>query len=251
MNFGTSGPFPLADEYFQAVQRPADVVYDFRGEDLTSTDRAPRALPLFPLCETSHVAELAGFEDAIVIPNLWSQEECEAMIRTAETEGIIPPAKAAGTLRTAKRTDNYQNPSWSDTVADRIRDHLSAYYAKHAETEDDKYYGSFRSVHANWRIVRYDAGDTFPAHQDQMDSMQLMDPMTGRKDFCPSRRTPCCVNFPRTLRNTWAVPPVSILAPKLQGSPPDSMTSRSMSGCPRVGLWSSLSSEWSMLVSLF
>lgn len=192
MNSEIPESFPLADEYFQAVQRPADVVYDFRKTDRASDDepdRLPRPTPLFSLCETSHAAKLAGLEDAIVIPNLWSPEECEAMIRTAETEGIIPPKKEAGTLRTAKRTDNYTNPSWSDAVAERIGDHLSEYYSKQADTEDDKYYGAFRSIHANWRVVRYDAGDTFPAHQDQMDSMQEMDPTTGRKDLIVSTHT--------------------------------------------------------------
>merc|ERR1712157_720464 len=55
-----------------------------------------------------------------------------------------------------------------------------------------QYMGPFYGIHDNWRILRYDAdsGDAFPAHKDQMDSLQKpRNDGSGRKDFVVSSHT--------------------------------------------------------------
>jgi hypothetical protein len=60
------------------------------------------------------------------------------------------------------------------------------------EEEEPKFHqdslGPFVGIHPNWRVLRYDAGDSFPAHQDQMDSFQRRN-KDGTKDLIVSSHT--------------------------------------------------------------
>merc|ERR1712232_867589 len=110
--------------------------------------------------------------------------------------------------------------------------------------------GAFRSIHANWRVVRYDAGDTFPAHQDQMDSMQCMDPTTGRKDLVVSTHTLLVQLSPNPPENQGGATrfyPRTKVAGKSPGQYDYAVDIR----LPQGWALFSLSSGWSMLVNQF
>ena len=124
----------LADKYFQAESRPATVVFDYRANPSLPDDFLDNR--------------------AFCLRSVLSPKECDELIALAEADGIVPPQKAAGTLRTAKRTDQYQNEELSDSIAARLHD---AFQAKLAN--DDL--GGFHGIHSNWRVVRYDCGDSF------------------------------------------------------------------------------------------
>mmetsp|Transcript_40422 Transcript_40422/g.97418 ORF Transcript_40422/g.97418 Transcript_40422/m.97418 type:complete len:371 (-) Transcript_40422:266-1378(-) len=245
MATGTARYIPeLAAEYQVAEERPADIVYDFRdlGKNLPPTGQGllgPDKDGVFTLKEVlapNSIAKREGFEDAFVIPDVLSPKECLDLIEMAEHEGIRPPAKAAGTHRTAKRTSKYQNTTLSDKITSSkigkvLQSRLSRQQQQQEEesissnnkedsgcsgesntnkaNHQEKYCGEFYGIHSNWRVVRYDCccdcdsqksgggegvgggsgGDAFPAHQDQMDSIQIKNPTTGVKDFYVSTHT--------------------------------------------------------------
>lgn len=197
----------LTEEYVKAANRPADVVHSYERHimhshndfdenakheekretgDSTSTNKDVdiKAFDV-PLIEDGSLAALEGVEDAFVISNVLTMKECDDLIRMAEEEGkgIVPPDKSAGTLRTGKRTDNYVNADLSALVTDRVGSILRSRMSQKST------FGPFYNMHTNWRVLRYDPGDAFPAHQDQMDSIQLKDKSTGRKDFVVSSHT--------------------------------------------------------------
>lgn len=180
----------LLNEYEEAVKRPATVTYDFRKDP--SLLESPSSLdennvrPISLLTDNSS-AKRKGMEDAFVLPNLLTVKECQDLIDSAEANGIHAPAKANGTPRTAKRTSQYQHEALSTLVAERIAPILAKQFAK--PKDSTLWFGDFHAVHSNWRIVRYDPGDAFPAHQDQMDSLQILDKQTGKKDYLVSTHT--------------------------------------------------------------
>jgi hypothetical protein len=116
-----------------------------------------------------------------VVPNVLNNAECDEVIQLGEDHGYDPPLKVAGTLRTAKRTSQYQNKELSDRIFSKLHDVLGPKL-------DEDGMGDFYGLHANWRFVRYDEGDLFCAHQDQMDSMQVKNP-SGAKDLIVSSHT--------------------------------------------------------------
>mmetsp|Transcript_21425 Transcript_21425/g.29825 ORF Transcript_21425/g.29825 Transcript_21425/m.29825 type:complete len:288 (+) Transcript_21425:46-909(+) len=161
----------LAEEYYQAESRPADVVHDFRNnKDVNAGDD-------FLFGEN-------GNSLAFVIPNIFTEQECDEVIQLGEDAGYIAPQKELGTLRTAKRTSNYSNQDLANRVTDTIGSILET---KLPTLQDDL--GEFYGLHQNWRLVRYDpVGDSFCAHQDQMDSFQKKY-SDGTKDFIVSTHT--------------------------------------------------------------
>ncbi|KAL3931169.1 MAG: hypothetical protein SGBAC_011432 [Bacillariaceae sp.] len=173
----------LLEEYEDAVWRPATKVFDLRKEDPTTHGNQARKLSI--LLEDS-VAKKRGIEDAFVVPNLLTAQECQALLNSAENHGIFAPQKANGTPRTAKRTANYQDEGLSKTIHERLAPLLAEIFAK---GNDEEWCGNFHGIHSNWRVVRYDPGDAFPAHQDQMDTIQRKDARTGKKDYLVSTHT--------------------------------------------------------------
>jgi len=67
----------------------------------------------------------------------------------------------------------------------------SKFQKKNDDEDDDDYMGPFGGIHKNWRILRYDvdSGDSFPPHQDQMDSYQKLNKVNGTKDLFVSSHT--------------------------------------------------------------
>merc|ERR1712187_18026 len=120
-----------------------------------------------------------------LIPNLLSEEECNNLIQEAERVGMEKPTASVGTLRTAKRTKQYVN----EELSKKIDEHIASEMEKNAYNNflNDNL-GEFYGTHSNWRLVRYDPGDKFPAHQDQMDTLQIQNE-NGSKDLCASSHT--------------------------------------------------------------
>lgn len=153
----------LGAEYKRAEERPATKTLDYKANPSLPDD----------VLEDDRV---------FIIRNLLSSEECDELIQAGEHHGIEPPTDAAGTLRTAKRTSQYMNQELSTRLEPRIDD------AVKAKIESNDGMGDFVGFHSNWRLVRYDNGDAFCAHQDQMDSHQVKKP-DGSKDFIVSSHT--------------------------------------------------------------
>ena len=171
----------LAEDYFQAEARPADVLYDFTSNDTTSVEFG-REIILDGGGDDANSKN--NFCRAFIIPNLLSEDECDELIKEGEKSGINDPNPSAGTFRTAKRTSNYSNEDLSQKIDQRIATKLSE---KLCQASDGL--GSYHGIHTNWRIVRYDQGDKFPAHTDQMDSVHVLNKETGTKEFYVSSHT--------------------------------------------------------------
>lgn len=200
----------LTDEYIAAVNRPAEVVHDFRHhDDGTTTSLVKEILCGGPEKESEPMA--------IVISNVLTPSECDELVATAEDFGMACGDQYLA--RTAKRTKNYTNAVLSQKVEERINDILEDRFRDPSlkndqENEDNSnvvrisnkkndgrlpvksvsssYMGPFSGIHTNWRVLRYDAdcGDAFPAHQDQMDCFQRPKPDgSGRKDLIVSSHT--------------------------------------------------------------
>ena len=169
------------EDYDQATERPAKEVFDFRTSNCDQDENKVggdervvlRAKP-----------EAGGHAIAWVIPNVLSLDECKEVIALGEDYGIAPSNKPV--LRTSKRTDHYENQELSDRIFARVKPHCVPFCA---DTGNGDGMGTLHGIHHNWRIVRYDKGDAFPAHQDQMDSFQIKDPVDGTKDLIVSSHT--------------------------------------------------------------
>ena len=190
----------LTDEYSAAVNRPADVVHDFRQSSFSTAENG--------CSEASLVKEILGPNNdpdakcgtepvAFVIRNVLTPEECDALIEDAEDFGVGDGPKY--TARTAKRTRDYTNKVLSKKIEERIQDIVNSKFRDHGKKQpikssytENPYIGPFYGVHTNWRILRYDPddGSAFPAHFDQMDSLQVYkNDGSGRKDFIVSSHT--------------------------------------------------------------
>lgn len=170
----------LSDEYDEAEIREADIVHDFCTDDVrryTTID--------VPLIDELSLAKKQSVEDAFVIAQLLTEEECEDLIEKAEGDGMVPPQKEAGTLRTAKRTDRYQDMALSSMISSRI----GTIFRDKRGMDSSSSFGDFHGIHENWRILRYDSNDSFPAHQDQMDSIRQVDKRTGKPTLLASSHT--------------------------------------------------------------
>ena len=201
----------LTDEYVAAVNRVADVVHDFRNymKDEQFGKESPEVVLVENILKTSSKSGIEEQQEpmAFVVANVLTPAECDALVEETEAFGI--ENRPSYTARTAKRTKDYINKSLSEKVEERIKDVLDSKFRDQGEKEnnnesnlDDKkqklsytknpYMGKFYGIHSNWRILRYDAGDgsAFPAHFDQMDSLQIhRNDGSGRKDFCVSSHT--------------------------------------------------------------
>ena len=103
-----------------------------------------------------------------VVPGLLTGEECEEIIELGEDWGIgeedvkVPRDQR---VRTSNRTNSYQNPELSIRLNKRLPEELLE------AVEQSAPWTSVRGLHPNWRVARYRSGETFPAHQDQADSV--------------------------------------------------------------------------------
>mmetsp|Transcript_13481 Transcript_13481/g.35096 ORF Transcript_13481/g.35096 Transcript_13481/m.35096 type:complete len:258 (+) Transcript_13481:28-801(+) len=96
---------------------------------------------------------------AWLIPNVLSPTECEDLIAAAEAHSLQEPAKEI--VRTAHRTKDWRN----EELGPRVMERLPAYILQALESSGVG--TQVCGLHPNWRIVRYEAGQVFRAHQDQ------------------------------------------------------------------------------------
>lgn len=186
----------LTDEYIAAVNRPAEVIHDFRHSSSSSEgdDKRQEASLVKDILgpdgdntenPTAAAATASGslFEEpvAFVIRNVLTHSECDDLIDAAENFGIKEGEKYVA--RTAKRTKNYTDTELSKKVEGRIRHILESAFRdpalsrsemtgkenkdlnastnkpadnKYSHTAGGKYMGPFCGIHNNWRILRYD-----------------------------------------------------------------------------------------------
>ena len=113
-----------------------------------------------------------------------SEAECEELIELGEDWGISDDNTRIGEgevrLRTSNRTNNYCNEELTIRVNQRLPEELLE------AVEASAPYTSVRGLHPNWRVGRYQPGQTFPAHQDQADFVTVRQEERGRQRFTSS-----------------------------------------------------------------
>ena len=151
----------LAAEYWASTGQPATQILD-----------------QFPAGQTTEV--LAG--RAWVVPGLLSPAECEQLIQQGEAEGLkeVNPNTGSLGLRNNRRTDNWNRADLSALLAARLPESLLG------PVEASAPYTSVRGIHPNWRVACYSPGQTFPAHYDQADSVQVQHKARVRQRFTSS-----------------------------------------------------------------
>jgi len=151
----------LREEYSKCLQQPATIT-----EDTFSSDTF------------TEVLDGKGW----VIPNFISIEECQELIKIGEDFGIGTDYRnpEERRLRTSERTGNYCN----EELTMRLNKRLSEDFLKVIEKTPP--FTSVRGIHPNWRIARYRDGETFPAHQDQADSVIVQHPERVRQRYTSS-----------------------------------------------------------------
>ena len=133
-------------EYYENVKQPAGKTFnpkDFKENEITEI--------------------IPG--RAWVFPNALTVAECEDWMGRGESAGLV----ASTTIRTATRTQNYDDASMSAQIQTRMIPEL---ISKIEESEPGT---KFTGVHKNWKIAKYVTGQTFPAHFDQ-DSFTVLPP---------------------------------------------------------------------------
>ena len=83
-------------------------------------------------------------------------------------------------IRTSNRTNNYCNEELTIKLNQRLPEELLE------AVEASPPYTSVRGLHPNWRVGRYQPGQTFPAHQDQADFVTVRQEERGRQRFTSS-----------------------------------------------------------------
>ena len=83
-------------------------------------------------------------------------------------------------IRTSNRTNSYVNEKLTIKINKRLPEELLE------GVEATAPHTSVRGIHPNWRVARYHAGQTFPAHQDQADSVIVKHPERVRQRFTSS-----------------------------------------------------------------
>ena len=152
----------LRNEYLENVKQQATTIFDTFPED----------------CLTEVVTGKAW-----VVPGLLSEEECEQIIQAGEEWGITADSKGEpgrGAMRTSKRTSSWVNEEMSMKMIKRLPEELLT------AVEATAPYTSVRGIHPNWRVARYQKGETFPAHVDQSDSLVVEHPEKKKQRFTSS-----------------------------------------------------------------
>jgi len=152
----------LRAEYLECVARPATTKLD-----------------TFPSDTITEVLDGKGW----IVPQLLSVEECEEVIQLGEEWGIGEEdfkVSEEMRIRTSNRTNSYCNEELTVRINPRLPESLLE--AVEASTP----YTSVRGIHPNWRVARYQEGQTFPAHQDQADSVIVQHQERSRQRFTSS-----------------------------------------------------------------
>ena len=140
--------FPGNSKYEANVQHPAGTV--FQPKDfITGTVTA-----IIPGC-------------AWVVPNMLTKEECAEWIECGKSAGLESASKH--TLRTNTRTSYYMDARMSAQLKTRFPKELINLLEESTPGTE------VREIHDNWKIARYEKGQSFPAHYDQ-DSYQNLPP---------------------------------------------------------------------------
>ena len=103
---------------------------------------------------------------AWVFPNVLSKAECADWIACGQAVGLKTSKNG---LRTSTRTAYYFNSEMSSKVTAKLPNNLINLI------ENSQPKTTFRGVHDNWKIAKYEKGASFPAHFDQ-DSFQTLPP---------------------------------------------------------------------------
>ena len=96
---------------------------------------------------------------AWVLPNVLTEDECADWVARGEAVGLKKPDKH--TLRSSSRTSYYLDATMSSQIKPKLTTDLIS------NIEKSEPGTAFRGVHDNWKIVKYERGETFPAHYDQ------------------------------------------------------------------------------------
>ena len=83
-------------------------------------------------------------------------------------------------IRTSNRTNNYCNEELTIKLNQRLPEELLE------AVEASPPFTSVRGLHPNWRVGRYQPGQTFPAHTDQADFVTVRQEERGRQRFTSS-----------------------------------------------------------------
>merc|ERR1712046_201636 len=102
---------------------------------------------------------------AWVLP-LLSPDECEDIVQRGETHGLRE-ARDGFKARTSKRTNDFMHEQLSALVGRRLPMQMLE------ELEATEPYTAVRGLHPNWRVARYDVGDSFAAHYDNSDLLSV------------------------------------------------------------------------------
>merc|ERR1719512_70002 len=101
---------------------------------------------------------------AWVVPSILSKEECAKCRDDGASHGLHRAQYQ--NIRTAKRTLRFEDQCLSDMVAARLpREFLELLHELEGQP--------FMAIHPNWRMVSYDAGESFPVHSDQSDMVRV------------------------------------------------------------------------------
>jgi len=156
----------LKNEYLASVKLPATTTLDFFPAD----------------CLTEVIPGKAW-----VVPRVLTEEECEEIIVEGEQWGLTRDNKRDesapiedSSTRTSKRTNNWISEELSIKMQKKLPEELLQV------VEATVPYTSVRAIHPNWRVARYQKGETFPAHYDQADSVVVEHPEKKKQRFTSS-----------------------------------------------------------------
>ena len=156
----------LKNEYLASVKLPATTTLDSFPAD----------------CLTEVIPGKAW-----VVPRVLTEEECEEIIVEGEQWGLTRDNKRDesapiedSSTRTSKRTNNWISEELSIKMQKKLPEELLQV------VEATVPYTSVRAIHPNWRIARYQKGETFPAHYDQADSVVVEHPEKKKQRFTSS-----------------------------------------------------------------
>ena len=156
----------LKNEYLASVKLPATTTLDSFPAD----------------CLTEVIPGKAW-----VVPRVLTEEECEEIIVEGEQWGLTRDNKRDesapiedSSTRTSKRTNNWISEELSIKMQKKLPEELLQV------VEATVPYTSVRAIHPNWRVARYQKGETFPAHYDQADSVVVEHPEKKKQRFTSS-----------------------------------------------------------------
>ena len=112
----------------------------------------------------------------VILVFVCSEAECEEVIQLGEDWGIGEEdfkVSEEMRIRTSNRTNSYCNEELTVRMNPRLPEQLLD--AVEASTP----YTSVRGIHPNWRVARYQEGQTFPAHQAEWTTPELPDSHKG------------------------------------------------------------------------